>query len=117
MYEKIVQIALLFDFYGQMLTEKQAEIVEMYYSNDLSLGEISEQQGISRQGVYDTLKRAEKTLYEYEEKLGLVDRFLKQKESMKKIVEKLDEILNKDEFNEQSIKEKIENIKEYILSH
>jgi len=117
MYEKIVQIALLFDFYGQMLTEKQAEIVEMYYSNDLSLGEISEQQGISRQGVYDTLKRAEKTLYEYEEKLGLVDRFLKQKESMKKIVEMLDEILNKDEFNEQSIKEKIENIKEYILSH
>jgi predicted DNA-binding protein YlxM (UPF0122 family) len=82
MYEKLVQIALLFDFYGQLLTEKQKDIIDMYYNNDLSLSEISEQLGISRQGVYDTLKRAEKTLFEYEEKLGLVDRFLKQKEGL-----------------------------------
>lgn len=114
MYEKIVQIALLFDFYGLLLTEKQIEIVDMYYNNDLSLGEISEQQGISRQGVYDTLKRAEKTLYEYEEKLGLVDRFLKQKESMKKIIEMLDELIDKEEFEAQSIKAKLVNIKEYV---
>ena len=114
MYDKIVQIALLFDFYGQLLTKKQMEIVDMYYNNDLSLGEISEQQGISRQGVYDTLKRAEKTLYEYEEKLGLVDRFLKHKESMKKIIEILDELLNKDEFDKQDIKEKLDDIKEYV---
>jgi predicted DNA-binding protein YlxM (UPF0122 family) len=114
MYDKIVQIALLFDFYGQLLTEKQMEIVDMYYNNDLSLGEISEQQGISRQGVYDTLKRAEKTLYGYEEKLGLLDRFLKQKESMNKIIEMLDELLNKDEFDKQDIKEKLDGIKEYV---
>ena len=114
MYDKIVQIALLFDFYGQLLTEKQMEIVDMYYNNDLSLGEISEQQGISRQGVYDSLKRAEKTLFEYEEKLGLIARFLKQKENMKQIIEMLDELLNKDEFDKQNIKEKLDNIKEYI---
>ena len=116
MYDKIVQIALLFDFYGQLLTEKQIEIVEMYYNNDLSLGEISEQQGISRQGVYDTLKRAEKTLYEYEEKLGLLDRFLKQKESLNKIIEMLDEILKKDTIDKKYINEQLIDIKENLDS-
>ncbi len=71
MYEKIVQIALLFDFYGQLLTEKQIDIIDMYYNNDLSLSEISEQVGISRQGVYDTLKRAEKTFLNMRISLGL----------------------------------------------
>lgn len=114
MYNKIVQIALLYDFYGQLLTDKQMDIVDMYYNNDLSLGEISEQQGISRQGVYDSLKRAEKTLYDFEEKLGLVSRFLKQKESMREITEMLDEILKKDDLNEEDVKEKINSIKEYM---
>lgn len=116
MYDKIVQIALLFDFYGQLLTDKQIEIVDMYYNNDLSLGEISEQQGISRQGVYDTLKRAEKTLYEYEEKLGLVERFLKQKEGMKKIIEMLDDLTAMEASDGQQIRDKISQIKEYINS-
>ncbi|HNU79485.1 MAG TPA: putative DNA-binding protein [Bacillota bacterium] len=113
MYDKLVQIALLFDFYGQLLTEKQIEIVDMYYNNDLSLGEISEQQGISRQGVYDTLKRAERTLYQYEEKLGLVDRFLKQKQNMK-IIEMLEELTKEDGYDSVKIKDKLNEIKEYI---
>jgi len=104
----------LFDFYGQLLTEKQIEIVDMYYNNDLSLGEISEQQGISRQGVYDTLKRAERTLYQYEEKLGLVDRFLKQKQSMEKIIEMLEELIDEDGYDRDNIKNKLNDIKEYI---
>lgn len=114
MYDKLVQIALLFDFYGQLLTDKQIEIVDMYYNNDLSLGEISEQQAISRQGVYDTLKRAEKSLHEYEEKLGLVDRYMKQKKSMKNLLEMLDELLNEDGLSKKDINEKLLNIKEYI---
>lgn len=114
MYEKIVQIALLFDFYGQLLTEKQIEIIDMYYSNDLSLSEISEQLGISRQGVYDTLKRAEKTLFEYEEKLGLVNRFLQQKESLHEINSMLDKALETKESDIESIKNKIADIKTYI---
>lgn len=114
MYNKIVQIALLFDFYGQLLTEKQIEAVDMYYNNDLSLGEISEQLGISRQGVYDTLKRAEKTLFGYEEKLGLVGRFTEQKQSMERITQILDEILEKDDFDENYIKDKLADIKKYI---
>lgn len=114
MYDKLVQITLLFDFYGQLLTDKQMEIVDMYYNNDLSLGEISEQQAISRQGVYDTLKRAEKTLNEYEEKLGLVDRYQMQQKSMKKLVEMLDELLNEKELSKNDINEKLLNIKEYV---
>jgi predicted DNA-binding protein YlxM (UPF0122 family) len=114
MYDKIVQIALLFDFYGQLLTEKQIEIIDMYYSNDLSLSEIAEQQEISRQGVYDTLKRAEKTLAEYEAKLGLVNRFLQQKESMSEINTMLDKILEKEENDVGLIKDEIANIKIYI---
>ena len=114
MYEKIVQIALLFDFYGQLLTEKQIEIIDMYYNNDLSLSEISEQLGISRQGVYDTLKRAERTLFEYEEKLGLVNRFLLQKEGLSDINEKLDKILASDENDIKQIKQKIADIKNDI---
>lgn len=114
MYDKIVQIALLFDFYGQLLTEKQIEIIDMYYSNDLSLSEIAEQQEISRQGVYDTLKRAEKTLAEYEAKLGLVNRFLQQKESLSEINTMLDKILIKEENDVEIIKNEIEHIKIYI---
>lgn len=114
MYEKIVQIALLFDFYGQLLTEKQIEIIDMYYNNDLSLSEISEQLGISRQGVYDTLKRAERTLFEYEEKLGLVDRFLQQTENLSSINEMLDKILQIEENDIELIKSKVADIKIYI---
>lgn len=114
MYDKIVQITLLFDFYGLLLTEKQIEIIDMYYNNDLSLSEIAEQQEISRQGVYDTLKRAEKTLAEYEAKLGLVNRFLQQKESLSEINTMLDKILEIEENDVGLIKDEIENIKIYI---
>jgi uncharacterized protein len=114
MYDKIVQIALLFDFYGQLLTEKQIEIIDMYYNDDLSLSEIAEQQDISRQGVYDTLKRAEKTLFEYEDKLSLVNRFLQQKESLSKINTMLDKILEIEENDVGLIKDELENIKIYI---
>ena len=115
MYERIVQIALLFDFYGQLLTDKQIEIIDMYYNNDLSLSEISEQLGISRQGVYDALKRAEKTLFSYEEKLGLVNRFVEQKESFKSITDMIEDVLNSHN-NVDEIKSKLERIKLYIAT-
>lgn len=81
---KDMTIAMLYDFYGDMLTEKQAEALELYYNEDLSLAEIAEPLGISRQGVRDNIKRGEKQLFELEEKLGLVKRFTK-------IGEKLDD--------------------------
>ena len=68
---KDYEIAMLLDFYGELLTEKQKLIFEMYHLNDLSLAEISEHLGITRQGVRDSIKRAEATLLEMEDKLGL----------------------------------------------
>ena len=72
---KNLEISLLFDFYGDMLTEKQRDVVELYYNDDLSLSEIAENEGITRQGVRDSIKRAEAQLLEMEERLGLAKRF------------------------------------------
>ena len=73
---KNLDITVLLDFYGEMLTEKQREVVGFYYNGDLTLSEIAEHSGITRQGVRDSIKRAENQLLEYEEKLGLWARFL-----------------------------------------
>lgn len=75
MFEKIVEMGILFDFYGKLLSENQYTVVELYYIHDLSLSEIGEELGITRQGVYDSLKRSEKNLYDFENKLGLVEKF------------------------------------------
>ena len=77
MMNEILEQALLFDFYGELLTEHQKEIYEQFVLEDLSLGEIAKETGISRQGVYDLIKRCNKILQEYEEKLHLVEKFLK----------------------------------------
>ena len=73
--EKNIEVSLLFDFYGQLLKEAQQKTVTLYYNDDLSLWEISDQLGITRQGVLDSIRRAEKRLYSFEEKLGLLKRF------------------------------------------
>ncbi|WRS27436.1 YlxM family DNA-binding protein [Oscillospiraceae bacterium MB08-C2-2] len=83
---KNLKIAVLLDFYGQMLTEKQRGAIELYYNEDLSLAEISEHSGITRQGVRDSIKRAELQLLEYEEKLGLALRFRTIKEGLDEII-------------------------------
>ncbi len=75
MYESTVQRTMLFDFFGELLTEKQREYFDLHYNADLSLAEIAEQEGISRQGVWDIIRRAEATLRRAEEKTGLVRRF------------------------------------------
>ena len=72
---KDLKIGVLMDFYGQLLTDKQYDALDMYYNQDLSLAEIGEENSISRQGARDFIKRGEKQLTEYEEKLGLVKRF------------------------------------------
>ncbi|MGQ7280022.1 putative DNA-binding protein [Brevibacillus thermoruber] len=71
MLEKTNQVNLLFDFYAPLLKGKQREYLELYYLDDLSLGEIAEMHEVSRQAVYDHIKRAERQLFEYEEKLLL----------------------------------------------
>ncbi len=72
--DRLTRRVLLYDFYGSLLTQKQQEIYDLYYQQDLSLGEIAELQGVSRPAVYDLLKRAEEALENYETKLGLIKR-------------------------------------------
>ena len=75
MKNKPLEMCLLFDFYGEMLTDKQKEMFDLYYNEDLSLAEISEHAGITRQGVRDSIVRAEHTLRDMEQRLGLVARY------------------------------------------
>lgn len=74
MFEKNLQIGFLLDFYGEVLSERKRTVLDLYYNNDLSLAEIAEEIGISRQGVRDLIKKAEEELRFYEEKLGLAQR-------------------------------------------
>lgn len=75
MFEKNLQIGYLLDFYGAILPQRKREIMEYYYNDDLSLSEIAEQFGITRQAVRETVKKTEEDLFFYEEKLGLRHRF------------------------------------------
>ena len=85
--EKIVEQGLLYDFYGELLTEHQRNIYEGVVFNDMSLSEIAEEQGISRQGVHDLVKRCNKILAGYEEKLKLVQKFNQTKQMVEEIKE------------------------------
>ncbi len=85
--EKFVERTLLYDFYGELLTEHQRSVYEDAVFDDLSLSEIARDKGISRQGIHDLIKRCDKLLSDYEERLHLVERFLKIKEDIQKIKE------------------------------
>ncbi len=90
--DKNVRICLLFSFYRNMLTKRQIDCVDLYYNEDLSLAEISELLGITRQGVRDNIKRAEHTMNDTEERLGLAAKFLGISEKLAKIDDIIREI-------------------------
>ena len=83
--EKIVEQGLLYDFYGELLTEHQRRIYEDMVLNDLSPSELAQEQGISRQSVHDLKKRCDKLLEEYETKLQLVAKFMKIREMIREL--------------------------------
>ncbi len=85
MKNQAYRMALLFDFYGEMLTPRQKEFYDLYYNEDLSLTEIAENYDMSRQGVRDAIVRAQATLEELEEKTGIVKRFQEQKRQLEEI--------------------------------
>ena len=89
---KNLEISFLLDFYGDMLTEKQRDVVELYYNEDLSLAEIAAHSGITRQGVRDSIKRAESQLLEYEDRLHLAARFRRIEEVLSTIVREAQQI-------------------------
>ena len=73
--EKTIEIGMLYDFYGELLTPRQKEVLQYYYEENYSLSEIAEELGVSRQAVHDTIHKAEKSLRTYEQKLGILERF------------------------------------------
>ena len=85
--DKLGRESLLYDFYGELLTERQKEIYESVIRDDLSLSEAAEEFGISRQGVHDLINRTDKILENYEQKLHLVERFLRTKNQIQEIRE------------------------------
>ena len=91
---KNLEISVLLDFYGEMLTEKQRDVVELYYNEDLSLSEIAAHSQITRQGVRDSIKRAEGILLGLEERLGLAKRFRRIQEGLYLIIRDARDILN-----------------------
>jgi len=100
----ILKTTLLFDFYGELLTDKQKEIYGLFYQNDMSLSEIAGELDISRQAVRDQLKRTEKILFDYEDKLKLVDRFMANRESAKRIRRLIDELEEKSGLSADAVK-------------
>jgi len=85
MKNQAYRMSMLFDFYGDLLTDRQKEFYDLYYNEDLSLSEIAENYGISRQGVRDVIVRAEAYLEELEEKTGLIARFHAMQDQLKEL--------------------------------
>ena len=104
---KDLENTILFDVYGSLLTEKQRETLEFYYNDDLSLGEISEETGITRQGVMNCIKTSEARLAELEEQMGLVGKFRELKAS----VERLERAVSDAKADNPEIRGIIEEIK------
>lgn len=90
MFEKNLKIGFLLDFYGDVLSERKRTVLDGYYNDDLSLAEIAQEIGISRQGVRELIKKAEEELYFYEEKLGLAARFGRAQECAKHLQSLMD---------------------------
>ena len=86
MDDKTLNCTMLFDFFGDMLTEKQQRYFDLYHNDDLTLSEIAESTGITKQGVYDIIKRAEKTLIEIEKKTGIIQKWRETRAELEQVV-------------------------------
>ena len=107
--EKKVEISMLWEIYGNLLTDKQNEYIDYYYNQDLSLSEIAENDGITRQAVRDNLKKGENKLFEYEEKLGLMRKQIMQEEQIANILSEISKINSKS--SDKEIADVLEDVK------
>ncbi len=114
MDDKAFHMTMLFDFYGELLTDRQKEFFDLYYNEDLSLAEIAENAGITRQGVRDVLVRSEAYLNEIEEKTGIIARFLEMQKISAEIDSAADRILslNDERYNGAELQELAQEIKQ-----
>jgi uncharacterized protein len=107
--EKNVEISMLLQIYGKLLTKKQYDFLDNYYNSDLSLSEIGENLGITRQAVRDNLKKGENKLFEFEEKLGIMKKMLQQEEKIAIILSELTKI--KSQYSDKQVAKVLEHIK------
>lgn len=112
MVDDITKASLLYDFYGALLTEKQRQVMALYHEENLSLAEIGQEFGISRQAVHDTLKKAEMALEDYEEKLRLIDKLVRTEEAVGRIEEEIDKL--KDTVKDKKALDHLDLIKTII---
>lgn len=112
--EKNVEISMLCQVYGRVLTEKQYELLNDYYNNDLSLSEIAENNNITRQAVRDIIKKSENKLYELEEQVSAMKKMLEDEKKIQKIQSKLEKITKLSENKE--INNIVEDIKKQLNS-
>ncbi len=110
--DKKVEISILCQLYGKLLTNKQFLFIDDYYNNDLSLSEIAENNNITRQAVRDNIKKGEKKLFEYEEKLEFMKRTLKQEKKIEKVLSELTKIQT--DYSDKQISNVLENIKKQL---
>ena len=110
--EEKVKISMLCEFYGKLLTEKQFEFIDDYYNNDLSLSEIAENNNITRQAVRDIIKKGEKKLFEYEEKLLFMKRTLNQEKKIEKALSELTKIQK--DYSDKQIASVLESVKKEL---
>lgn len=110
MFDKIAELSILFDFYGELLPEKQKTFLTLYHEENYSLSEIADEFGISRQGVHDGVKKAERALYELEDKLGLVKRFEKTEAALRRAEKLLTELIEERKADPE-LEEKLRQIK------
>ena len=113
MKNQAYRMTLLYDFYGDMLTDRQKEFYDLYYNEDLSLAEIAENYGITRQGVRDVIVRAEAILTELEDKTGIIRRFHKMQEQLQSVDDAMDQIvqMNEDRFQDLDLDRICKDIK------
>ncbi len=104
-----VEISMLCDIYGKLLTEKQFSYINDYYNNDLSLSEIAENYGITRQAARDNIKKGESKLFEYEEKLGIMKTTLNTEKKIAKILSQISKITT--QYSDEQIADILETIK------
>ncbi|MBP3597301.1 MAG: putative DNA-binding protein [Clostridia bacterium] len=107
--EEKIKISMLLEIYGKLLTDKQYTLLDDYYNKDLSLTEIAENEGITRQAVRDFLKKGEKKLFEYEEKLGVMKRNTMQEEKIADILSEIAKI--EKNFTDEEIANVLEDVK------
>jgi predicted DNA-binding protein YlxM (UPF0122 family) len=112
MLDIIPEISILYDFYGVLLPPKQREIFRLYYEDNLSLGEIAEEYGLTRQGIHETIKRGEKKLRDFEKKLGLIRKFKQEKQIIDEMKENIRQLIQMRKEDVQLISELKELVKE-----